>query len=143
MIVVDASVAAKWVLPELHSDRALALVTSCMRTGQAITAPPLLPFEIANILRQRMVRQTLSLSDADRLMAEFLVFSVSLVTPAGLYQRALAIADAYALPAAYDAHYLALAEAQGCALWTGDRRLLRALGGALPFVQAIENHPTS
>ncbi len=140
MIVVDASVAAKWVLPEQHSERALAFVTSCMQTGQAVIAPPLLPFEIANILRQRMVRQGLALVDADRLMADFLDFPVTLAPSAGLHQRALAIAEAHALPAAYDAHYLALAEAQGCVLWTDDRRLLRLLGGALPFAQEIANY---
>ena len=56
MICVDASVAAKWILPEEHSARALALVTTAARAGEAIVAPPLMPFEIANILRRRIVR---------------------------------------------------------------------------------------
>jgi predicted nucleic acid-binding protein len=141
MIVVDASVAVKWIQVEAHSDRALALFDDCMQGGETVLAPPLLPFEIANILRQRMVRQGLPLADADQLMADFLTFPVILLAPAGLYQQAIALADAHRLPAAYDAHYIALAQSSGCDLWTDDRRLIRTLGGALPFVRAIEHYP--
>lgn len=61
MIVLDASVAAKLILAEPHSDKVLALLTAAVAKAEPIIAPPLLPFEIANILRQRMVRQGLSL----------------------------------------------------------------------------------
>jgi predicted nucleic acid-binding protein len=47
------------------------------------------------------------------------------------------LADEHNLPAAYGAHDVALAELLGAALWTADRRLLRALGGRLPFVRWI------
>jgi predicted nucleic acid-binding protein len=109
MIVLDASVAVKLVLTEQHSDKVLALVSAAAQAAEPIIAPPLLPFEIANVLRQRMVRQGLSLAVADQLMADFLTFPIGLIAPSGLYQRALAIADAHQLPAAYDAHYVALA----------------------------------
>ena len=48
---------------------------------------------------------------------------------------ALDIADAYGLPAAYDAHYLALADLLGCEFWTDDRRLLRQVSHDLLFVR--------
>ena len=140
MIVVDASVAAKWILPEEHSGRALALVVDAAEAGQAIVAPPLLQFEVANILRQRMVREGLSLPDADRLMAQFLTFPVASTVPEGLSRRALAIADAHGLPAAYDAHYVALAAFLGCELWTDDQRLLRLVANKLPFVRWIGDY---
>jgi predicted nucleic acid-binding protein len=54
MICVDASVAVKWILNEENSDRANALYRAAMRTGETIVAPPLLPLEVTNILRQRM-----------------------------------------------------------------------------------------
>jgi predicted nucleic acid-binding protein len=56
MIVVDASVAAKWILAEPHSDRAEALYNATLQAGEPIVAPGLLLFEITNILRRRMVR---------------------------------------------------------------------------------------
>jgi len=59
---------------------------------------------------------------------------------APVHRRALQLADTYNLPAAYDAHYLALAEAFGCELWTDDQRLLRRVGGALDFVRWIGDY---
>jgi predicted nucleic acid-binding protein len=58
-----------------------------------------------------------------------------------VYQQALAIAAAYGLPAAYDAHYVALAQHLDCDLWTDDQRHLCQLGGALPFVRPLANYP--
>ena len=137
MIVLDASAAVKLVLSELYSDKMLALVTTSAQAAEPVVAPALLPFEIANILRQRMLRQGLSLAAANQLMADFLTFPITLTAPVGLYQRALAIADAHQLPAAYDAHYIALAQELGAELWTDDQRLLRALAGRVAFVKWI------
>jgi predicted nucleic acid-binding protein len=142
MMVVDASVAAKWLFPhEVRAQEAQELLTESTRQGEPLIAPPLLPFEIANIIRQRMIREGLVLADADQLMLRFLALPVRLDTPPGLYQRALAIADAYGLRAAYDAHYIALAQVVGCDLWTDDERLLRQLAGALPSVRALVSYP--
>ena len=140
MICVDANVAAKWVLAEEHSDKALALVAACARARQRIYAPPLLPIEVTNILRQRTLKDAISLADAQRLLRQFLEFPVSISTPPNLYEEALALAEAYNLPAVYDAHYVALAQSLGCDLWTDDRRLLRALGNKLAFVKWIGDY---
>ncbi|HLH24950.1 MAG TPA: type II toxin-antitoxin system VapC family toxin [Chloroflexota bacterium] len=140
MIVLDASVAVKLILTETYSAQVIALLTSTAQAGEPIVAPTLLPYEVANILRQRMVRQGMALSLADRLMADFLTFPIALQTSPTMHQRALAIADIYGLPAAYDAHYIALAEELGADLWTDDQRLLRALAGRVPFVRWIGSY---
>lgn len=140
MICVDASVVAKWLFPEEHSELALALVAASAQAGQRIVAPTLLPIEVTNIIRQRMLRDGLSLGQATRLLGQYHAFSIAISAPEALSERALALADAHNLPAVYDAHYLALAELLGCELWTSDRRLLRALGGKLPFVKWLGDY---
>jgi len=51
------------------------------------------------------------------------------------------LADTHGLRAAYDAHYLALAQHLACDFWTDDQRLLRSLAGALPFVRDLDSDP--
>ena len=46
--------------------------------------------------------------------------------PPNLHARALEIASQFKQGAAYDSHYLALAEIVGCELWTADERFFRA-----------------
>ncbi len=137
MICVDASVAIKWILVEEYSEAALDLSATAVEAGEAIVAPQLLLFEVTNVLRQRMRRRGLTLSEARYLLSVFLRRPMSLRSPPGLHEQALAIADTYGLPAAYDAHYVGLAQMLGCDFWTDDRRLLRALAGRLPFVRWI------
>jgi predicted nucleic acid-binding protein len=140
MIVVDASVAAKWLFPEDHSGLARDLALHPPGGDQRILAPPLLPIEVASLIRQRMRRVGLALPQAVELFEQFLAISVTTSSPPGLTQRALAIADQYGLPAVYDAHYVALAEDLHCDLWSDDQRLLRAVGVALPYVRGIGNY---
>lgn len=137
MICVDASVAVKWILVEEHSEAALALSATAAEAGEAIVAPQLLLFEVTNVLRQRMRRQGLTLPEARHLLGAFLRRPIFLRSPPGLHDRALVVANSFDLAAAYDAHYVALAQLLGCDFWTDDRRLLGALGGRLPLVRWI------
>jgi predicted nucleic acid-binding protein len=57
-----------------------------------------------------------------------------------LHERALEIAHHYDLSAAYDAHYVALAEALTATLWTNDQDLLRDLATDFPFVRSISDY---
>ena len=144
MICVDASLAAKWFLAEEGSTRATALYEETVPAGIAIVAPSLLPIEMTNIFHQQTKSAdgwTLEMASAS--LARFLSLSIAIHNPDGLHQRALALANAYKLPAAYDAHYLALAEYFGCELWTDDRRLSRGVQSNFPFVRRLSEYPTS
>jgi predicted nucleic acid-binding protein len=141
MIVIDASAAAKLVLiTEIRADKADALARRCALQAEPIVTPPLLTAEMTNILRQRMRRTGLSLVAARQLLADFFSLGIMLTAPAELYARALELADAYGLPAAYDAQYLALAQLLGCDLWTDDQTLVRSLTGHSPTVRWLGDY---
>jgi predicted nucleic acid-binding protein len=145
MICVDASVAIKLILDEERSDCAIALYEATVDADERIVAPPLSPIEVINILRQRMRGEDgFSLARAIVHLDDFLALPVAIHNPPGIHRRAIALADAYGLPAAYDAHYVALAEHFGCDFWTDDQRLLRLLANDLPFVRALREYtPTA
>ena len=144
MICVDASVAAKWFLQEDLTDQARALLRDTLMADEPIVAPPLLPYEVTNILRQRLrAAASIPLEQSIVHLEDFLSVPIELRNPPGLHRRALILADTYGLPAAYGAHYLALAEHLDCPLWTDDRRLLRIVGDRLLFVRPIGDYKPS
>ena len=49
-------------------------------------------------------------------------------------------AEPEVIQAAYDAAYLALAEAEKCDLWTGDKAFYQAVKGELPWVKWIGDY---
>lgn len=141
MICLDASVAVKLVLDEELSDRARALVSATLRDRELIVAPPLLPIEITNtLLKHTRAPGGFSVGEAERQLDRFFELPLEIRNPNGLHRQALSLAHAFGLPAAYDAHYVALAETLSCDLWTDDRRLLRTLAGRLPFVRPISDY---
>jgi predicted nucleic acid-binding protein len=142
MICADASVAAKWLFAEEHAAQASALLRDALGVAEPLVAPPLLPSEVANVIRQRLRQGQVRLDEARALLAQFLTLPIRLQAPETLYDRSLVLADQHNLPAIYDAYYVALAELLGATLWTADRRLLRALGGRLPFVRWIGDYGT-
>jgi predicted nucleic acid-binding protein len=62
---------------------------------------------------------------------------IRLEAGARLQRRALAMASELALPAAYDAHYLALARSLDAEFWTADARLARQVGERGPRVMVL------
>jgi predicted nucleic acid-binding protein len=140
LICLDASVLVQWLLPEAHSAEVASLLMTTLTRRDTIVAPPLLPFEIANSLRKRVVRNLLPAPDAERLLQRFDTLPISLRTPNRLHHRALETAKDYGLPAVYDGCYIVLAHHLGCDFWTDDQRLLNTLNRRLPFVRWIGNY---
>ena len=120
-LVVDASVALKWVVEEEGSEAALTL------KGRDLAAPSLLRVEAANALRSLAARKAIAPAAALDLLGLLQEAPMALVEPDdALERRALEIALQLAHPV-YDCVYLALAERMGRVLVTADGRLLRAV----------------
>ena len=96
-----------------------------------------MPFEVANVLNRRVLRGELSVGDSIRMIARLLESRLELHQPPGLHVRALQLASQLKQNAAYDAHYLALAESFACELWTADERFYRAASPSVDSVRWI------
>jgi predicted nucleic acid-binding protein len=119
-VVVDSSVAVKWLLTD-GEDRvadALAIRDAHERGDVVLTAPSYILLEILNALRSRG-SDAISLSAAARVL---LRAHLELAPVEDLAPRAAEIAVTHGLTV-YDAAFVALAESLDAELVTADRRL--------------------
>lgn len=120
-LVVDASVAIKWIITE--EDSALALR---LRHSYRIIAPQLIYAECTNILWKKVRRGEISTS----IVSEFadLVADLDIDTASlrGLTALASRLSQVHDHPA-YDCYYLALALTENCPFVTADQSFHRKL----------------
>jgi predicted nucleic acid-binding protein len=120
-IVVDASIAAAWLLSEEDSDAAEALIATL--SGRS-PVPSLLWHEARNILIMAERRGRIVAGEAAAAMGRLRRLPLDDVG-AGSDGAVLGLAAAHGLTA-YDAAYLALAQERGLPLATLDRKLAGA-----------------
>jgi len=141
-VVVDASIAIKWVLQEPDSDVAYALLAEWIEKETVILAPALLAFEITNILYRKTLKGDLTLDNAKlgirKILLTGLEFDFTEDPSFGI--KAMELANQFNQPATYDSHYLALAEREDCELWTADTKMGRVVRGKLDGVRWLEDY---
>ena len=139
-VVVDASVAAKWILAEEHSDLALALLSDCKRAWVRMLAPALLPIEAASIVRTRILRGQFTIEEARKALSALILLEITISADPALSYLALDVACSYQLRSIYDSHYVALAMREGCDLWTADKKLVDIIIAQAPSVRWIGDY---
>lgn len=123
-LVIDASVAIKWVVEEKGTAEALLLLER-----RLLSAPDLLITECANVLWKKTKRGELSEEEA-RLAARLIQRAeVELLPTRNLMEGALELAVALD-HAAYDCVYLALALENGWPFVTADGSLIRKIAAS-------------
>jgi predicted nucleic acid-binding protein len=120
--ILDASVAMRWIVPEVGSEHAVELLSQPI----AWKAPRLMMTEVAAALRRKVAGDDLRAEQAidalDALLAAVADGTVQLAEDETLIAAALTLAltSGHRVP---DCLYLAIAERDGAALATADRRL--------------------
>jgi predicted nucleic acid-binding protein len=130
LLVLDASVGLKWVLPEENADVARTLLTQTRRGEVQLVAPDAYLPEVTNALWARShLRDDLTVNEARDALDRLLLTLPSLVPSSGLAAQALELSLAFG-HAVYDCLYVALAIRNGCSVITADRAMIRAFGRA-------------
>lgn len=124
-IVIDASVALKWVLDEPGQAEADALLEN------ELIAPSLWLLEAANALWRRSVRGELSTAEAEERLSELFHAPVTSIRIEEDLVSAARLAGEFSHPT-FDCLYLALAMRENTYVVTADQR----------FYGAVANHPT-
>ena len=129
--VVDASVAIKWYVSEVHSAEA----NRYFEPSVVRHAPDLLLSEIANILWKKTNRGELTSSEAIRIVNAVRGSDITFHPLRDLVAPALTIALTTGR-SAYDSIYLALSDSLGIEMVTADGKLLRGLQGG-PYAHLV------
>jgi len=133
-LVVDASVAVKWFVPEIHSEEALRL----LKEEWVLLVPDLVWGEVGNILWKKKQRGEMTDENARFILQQLGRFNLAVHSSQELADTAWELASRLNRTF-YDSLYLALAESQGCPLVTADRRLFNAVSPAGLNVVWIED----
>lgn len=131
-LVVDASVALKWVVGEAGSDEASRLLTDLAGGVVSLVAPEHILGEIGNGLRKRVAQRVLGADDALAALDAVAGLDLELVGGSARWLRSLQAAMDWQLTT-YDALYVLLALDLDAELVTADARLAgSATRNALP-----------
>lgn len=143
LVVIDACFALKLVLPEEYSEQVRKAWGNWVKDGVDVSAPYLLAYEVASVLRHKVFRGELAPEEGEAALLAIQAQGIILLHPEGLEQVAWELAQRFNRPAAYDASYLALAQLLDSVLWTADTRLKNALQGELSYLRWVGELPLS
>ena len=139
-VVIDSSVAVKWILPEAGRQAALDVLDAYEAAKVNLIAPSLLVAEVASVLSKRCRRKLLNQDqarEAFRLFQERCPILTDVSEPAP-FALELSLAHGLSL---YDCLYLALAIERGCELVTADERLYASASRAYPALRLLRTRP--
>jgi predicted nucleic acid-binding protein len=136
VLVVDASVAVKWVVHEEGREAAMELLRQAAANRVRLFAPSLLLLEVGNVLWSKARRGHLTNSEADRAYEMFLTLRPRIADTKDLARTAFELAIRHDRTV-YDSTYLALALALRADFVTDDRKLFRGVARALPFIRLL------
>jgi predicted nucleic acid-binding protein len=122
LVCVDASFVVRLILGQ-GNPRIRTIWDEWQQSQRQVVAPELLFYEVTNALYQSGRRGVINWETADQAMKLYLALPIQLRSNRAIGLPVLGIARRFALPAAYDAQYLALAERLNIELWTVDQRL--------------------
>ena len=117
MIVVDASAAVRALLHDGEARRWLS--------AESFVAPHLIDAEVLQALRRLVARGAVGAADTEKAVRQWSRFGLTRLAIHGLTSRIWTLRHNLS---AYDASYVALAEALDCPLLTADARLAGAPG---------------
>ena len=142
-MIVDTSLAVKWVAVENDSYMAVRLAESWSRAKIAVSAPDLMAFEAANALYSKAYWGHVSYADARDMMMSLMAIPLVYHQSASLHSRAMELAEVLGQDMVYDSFFLALAEFLDCEFWTADKRFYDAAQKTHPRIHYItEAEPT-
>ena len=134
-VCVDASLLLILLLPDERREFVRALWARWQAERATLLGPSLLYEEVPSVLRAAVFFGRLRPEEGEEAFETFCAMGIGVSRRPDLHRLAWELAKQHRRPRVYDSFYLAAAQAEGCELWTGDRRLANAV--SLPWVRSV------
>ena len=122
MIVLDASAAVELIL---QTQRAERISARALRPAERVHAPYLIDIDVAQVLRRLAQAKEITVTRADEALSDFEDLAIERHEHRPFLRRVWGLRTSLS---AYDAVYVALAEALGAPMLTCDAKIARAHG---------------
>jgi predicted nucleic acid-binding protein len=136
-VIVDASVILAAFFPDEAQAQAQAVIRDHLIGHTPLVAPSLLPYEIMDAVVRAVRRRHISMEQRQDILASFEGLEIALMPVH--WPQVVSLARRFGR-SAYEAAYLALAEATGEPLITGDARLYHEVHDDLAWVQWLGDY---
>ena len=139
-LVVDSSVAVKWVAHEPYSVEARRILSDYQAGLITLLAPDLIHAEVGNIIWKKRMFQGITDADAQQMLDAYRALPITLIPITTLLDSAYRLAVIHRRTV-YDMLYVALSTQKGCQFVTADERLVNAIGAAFPNIVWLPTWP--
>lgn len=127
LICPDANLVVQLLVTTQADSPILDLWRGWLEEPANLVAPTLIFYEVNNALHRYASYGQLTPAEAAAGLKAALNLGINTFGDARLHEDALTLAQAWSLPATYDAHYLALAQRMDAEFWTADKRLYNSV----------------
>ena len=138
--VLDSSVAVKWVLKEILTDKALLLRDDFKYQIHELLSPVVFPIEVSHALTKAERKKVITPPQGGTLWMDIMKTCPLLSASIPLVPRAYQIASKAKI-GIYDCLYVALAELEKCELVTADDKLIKNLQAKFPSIRHLSTFP--
>ena len=132
----DASIIIR-IVSGSDEDPAQKLWSRLADASVTVVARRLLSYEVTSVLYRTARIADAPNSELIRLLDRAFSLGIEFRDDLELHFRAALLSREFNLPAAYDSHYLALAESLDCRFYTSDAMLVQAVGEKLNWVHLV------
>jgi predicted nucleic acid-binding protein len=141
-VCVDTNIVFR-LITDRDDDAVWQLWDRWRNEGRTVIAPSLLRYELTNAIYRLGRAQSFPRAEVLTLLNAGLSLEIVMHDDLDLHADAAEFAARFSQPAAYDAHFLALAARENVDFYTGDRKLWNAVRHQLPWVHLVAPEPAA
>lgn len=138
IVIIDASVALAWLLPDEKSSHADVIYRDFKNNKIKIMAPSIFFYEILSGIRNALLRKRIDKRGAKQLAVRVLAILPDFIDFQEIVQEAFQLSIKYPI-SIYDASYVALAQKKKLSFYTADQKLFDKIK-KLPQISWLKNY---